>query len=478
MPTLLLIEDTPEDRLLIGEYLKRVEVTVLTAATASEGLSRLMPGPIDVVILDIQLPDMSGLEAFRQIHAHDPKIPVIFITGRGTAETAIEAMRLGAYEYLVKPTHPDLLCDLVRRALTIHRMMAEPVHVAEPGGTDDGRGDMLIGGSAKMQEVYKAVGRVAPQDVAVLLRGESGTGKELVARALYHYSRRADKPFLAINCAAIPEALLESELFGHEKGAFTGADRRRIGKFEQSNGGTIFLDEVGDMTPVTQVKVLRVLQDGEVQRVGGNELIRTDVRVIAATNRDLDAMRSTGLFRNDLYYRLDGYTIRLPALRERREDIPLLTNYFLQRFNRDLGKDVTRIAPETLALFQAYPWPGNVRELQSVLKQGLLQATGQVLLPEFLPAALHGELHGVTVPVVGAPCLSESDLTRFINDRLRADTLNLYEEYAAVTESLLFKQVLAHTGGNLTQAAKILGINRATLRTKLMAFGIRDDSGV
>jgi two-component system nitrogen regulation response regulator GlnG len=476
MPTLLLIEDTPEDRLVIGESLKQVDVTVLTAGTATEGLDLLQSRQIDVVILDIQLPDMSGLEAFRQIHGRDPKIPVIFITGRGTAETAIEAMRLGAYEYLVKPTHPDLLCDLVRRALAIHRMMSEPVVVAEPGGTDDGRSDMLIGGSAKMQEVYKAVGRVAPQDVAVLLRGESGTGKELVARALYHYSRRADKPFLAINCAAIPEALLESELFGHEKGAFTGADRRRIGKFEQSNGGTIFLDEVGDMTPVTQVKVLRVLQDGEVQRVGGNELIRTDVRVIAATNRDLDAMRTVGQFRNDLYYRLDGYTIRLPALRERREDIPLLTNYFLQRFNRDLGKDVTRIAPESLALFQAYPWPGNVRELQSVLKQGLLQATGQVLLPEFLPAALHGDSHGVTLPVIGVPCLSESDLTRFINDRLRADTLNLYEEYAAVTESLLFKQVLAHTGGNLTQAAKILGINRATLRTKLMAFGIRDDS--
>ncbi len=476
MPTLLLIEDTPEDRLLIGEYLKRVDVTVLTAATATEGLALLESGGIDVAILDIKLPGMSGLEAFRLIHERDPRIPVIFITGSGTAETAIEAMRLGAYEYLVKPTHPDLLCDLVRRALAIHRMMSEPVMVAE-AGNDDGRGEMLIGGSAKMQEVYKAVGRVAPQDVAVLLRGESGTGKELVARALYHYSRRADKPFLAINCAAIPEALLESELFGHEKGAFTGADRRRIGKFEQCNGGTIFLDEVGDMTPVTQVKVLRVLQDGEVQRVGGNELIRTDVRVIAATNRDLDAMRNAGQFRNDLYYRLDGYTIRLPPLRERREDVPLLINYFLRRFNRDLGKDVTRIAPETLALFQAYPWPGNVRELQSVLKQALLQATGQVLLPEFLPAALHSGLRGVTVPVIGAPCLSESDLTRFINDRLRADTFNLYEEYAAVTESLLFKQVLIHTNGNLTQAAKILGINRATLRTKLMAFGIRDDSG-
>jgi two-component system nitrogen regulation response regulator GlnG len=474
MPTLLVIDDEPDVLLCFRAVFGGTDVTLLTASSAAEGFAQLSLCRPDAVILDIRLPDHSGLEAFRQIHARDPRVPVIFITGRGTAETAIEAMRLGAYDYLLKPLDLDHLREVVYRALSISRLMSVPAVVSE-SGTEEDRSDVLIGRCTAMQEVYKSVGRVAPQDVTVLLRGESGTGKELVARAIYHYSRRSAGPFLAINCAAIPENLLESELFGHEKGAFTGADRKRIGKFEQCHGGTLFLDEIGDMTPLTQVKVLRVLQDQQFQRVGSNEVIQADVRLIAATNRDLEAMVAAGTFRNDLYYRLNVYTIHLPPLRERREDIRELVNYFLKRFNRELGKEVRHAAPDAMTLLEQYPWPGNVRELQSVLKQALLQATGQVLVPEFLPAAIRREATA-TGAQSGAAALTEADLTRFVRDRLAVGTTNLHEEYTALTERLLFLEVLAHTDGNLTQAAKVLGINRGTLRTKLEALGVREES--
>src|SRR5579885_804279 len=260
MPTLLVIDDEPDVLLCFRAAFGGSDVTLLTASSAEEGLSQLSQCRPDAVRLDIRLPDHSGLEAFRLIHARDPRVPVIFITGRGTAETAIEAMRLGAYDYLLKPLDLDHLREVVYRALRISRLMSVPAVVPE-AGTEEDRSDVLIGRCPAMQEVYKSVGRVAPQDVTVLLRGESGTGKELVARAIYHYSRRSAGPFLAINCAAIPEQLLESELFGHEKGAFTGAERKRIGKFEQCDNGTLFLDEVGDMTPLTQMKILRVLQE-------------------------------------------------------------------------------------------------------------------------------------------------------------------------------------------------------------------------
>jgi two-component system nitrogen regulation response regulator GlnG len=480
MPTLLVIDDEPEVPLCLRAVFAGSDVTLLTASSAAEGLAQLSLCRPDAVVLDIRLPDLSGLEAFRQIHARDRRVPVIFVTGSGTAETAIEAMRLGAYEYLLKPLDLDRVREVISRAFAISRLMSVRAVVPESGEEED-RSDLLIGNCPAMQEVYKSVGRVAPQDVTVLLRGESGTGKELVARAIYHYSRRADKPFLAINCAAIPEALLESDLFGHEKGAFTGAHQRRIGKFEQCHGGTLFLDEIGDMTPMTQVKVLRVLQDQQFQRVGGNELIQTDVRLIAATNRDLEAMVAAGTFRNDLYYRLNVYTIPLPPLRERRDDIPLLASYYLKRFSRELGKEVRRAAPEALALLEQYPWPGNVRELQSALKQALLQATGSVLAPEFLPPAVRQEAPPAAGPAPaggapGAAALTEADLRRFVRDSLAAGTTNLYDDYAARTERLLFLEVLAHTGGNLTQAAKVLGINRGTLRTRLEALGIRQEA--
>jgi two-component system nitrogen regulation response regulator GlnG len=333
--------------------------------------------------------------------------------------------------------------------------------------------DALVGRCPAMQAVYKSIGRVASQDVTVLIVGESGTGKELVARAIYHYSQRAKGPFLAINCAAIPDALLESELFGHEKGAFTGADRRRIGKFEQCNGGTLFLDEIGDMSPLTQTKILRVLQGQEFERVGGNEPIRSNVRVIAATNRDLEKMVSEGTFRGDLYYRLNVFTIRLPSLRERGEDIPLLAQHFMNRFAKELKQSVQSVADQTMELLKQYSWPGNVREFQSVIKQALLHATGPVLLPEFLPAAIRGRISPPDEQSDAAIDLSA--LSSFIHGRLRTDCTSLYSDFQAVTDRHLLTLVLQHTRGNLSQAAKILGITRATLRTKVHTLGLSVD---
>ena len=320
-----------------------------------------------------------------------------------------------------------------------------------------------------MQEVYKAIGRVAPLDVTVLILGETGTGKEVAARAIYHYSRRAAGPFLAINCAAIPESLLESELFGHEKGAFTGADRKRIGKFEQCNKGTLFLDEIGDMTPMTQTKVLRVLQDQQFERVGGGETIRTDVRVIAATNRDLEQMIAAGRFRSDLYYRLKVCTIRLPPLRERDEDLPLLVLHFLRRFGSELGKDTYGVTPEAMDELRRYPWPGNVRELQSVLKQALVQTNSPILAPESLVPTIIPAAHRGPAPT---PRTDPADLGRFIERRLREGTEDLYAEWLARTERDLLTRVLHHTGWNQLRAAETLGINRSTLRAKIASLGI------
>jgi two-component system nitrogen regulation response regulator GlnG len=358
---------------------------------------------------------------------------------------------------------------VVERALEISRLMHVPAVLAASRDVDE-RADAIIGVCPAMQEVYKAIGRVAAQDVTVLITGETGTGKELVARALYQHSRRANGPFLPINSAAIPEHLLESELFGHEKGAFTGADRRRIGKFEQCHGGTLFLDEVGSMSPLTQSKLLRVLQEQTFERLGGNETIHADVRVLAATNTDLQAAVAAGRFRLDLYYRLSVFTIHLPPLRDRGDDLELLIGHYLRRFNRELGKDVQGVSPEALEILRRYPWPGNVRELQSVLKQALLQMAGTVLVPDFLPANLTG------TPAAETP--TEAGLEVFIEAQLQAGTQNLYAESLERLERLLLTRVLRHTGGNQVQAAKILGITRGSVRTKIRDLGIRIDRTV
>src|SRR5579871_5878489 len=383
MPTLLVIDDEEGVRFSFRHVFEEDDVRVLTAATAAEGLQAVREQEPDVVVLDLQLPDRSGLAVFQEIQALDPKRPVLFITAHGTAETAIEAMKQGAFDYLVKPVDLDRLSQLIDRAFEAGRLMRVPALLP----TEE-KADRIVGRSAAMQEMCKAIGRTAPRDVNVLILGESGTGKELVGRALYHHSKRADQPFLAINCAAIPETLLESELFGHERGAFTGATRRRIGKFEQVSAGTLFLDEIGDMAPPLQAKMLRVLQEQRFERVGGNETVQTHVRILAATNQDLEKLVAEGRFRKDLYYRLKVVTIQVPPLREHLDDVPELAYYFLFRFDQELALDLRSFAPEAVELLQNYAWPGNVRELQSVIKEAMLKASGHNILPEFLPENL------------------------------------------------------------------------------------------
>ena len=466
MPTLLVIDDEESVRYSFRRVFGAEGVEVLTAATAAEGLALFRDRNPDVVLLDLQLPDRDGLEVFHEIHARDPRRPVVFITAHGTTETAIEAMKGGAFDYLVKPAALDRLSQVIDRAFEAARLMSTPAVLPA-----DDRADRIVGRSRVLQEMCKAVGRLAPQDVNVLILGESGTGKELAARALYQHSRRADRPFLAINCAAIPETLLESELFGHEKGAFTGADRRRIGKFEQCDGGTLFLDEIGDMAPALQAKMLRVLQDGRFERLGGHETIRTDVRVLSATNQDLEKLTSEGRFRKDLYYRLSAVSIRVPPLRDRLEDVAELAHFFLFRFDRELNLDLRGFAPEALEILQGYHWPGNVRELQGVVKQAMLNASGHLVLPEFLPDFL------LEAPAPPAPVDPESgagpfDLAAFIESKRAAAAGRLYDETIAAVERVLLTRALRLTHGNQTAASELLGLSRATLRHKLRTLGL------
>ena len=477
MPTLLVIDDDENVLEVFAQLFGSDGLTVLTAATGEDGIKMVADKRPDVVVLDVMLPDESGLELFGRIHRCDPRVPVLVISASGASDVAIEAMKLGAFDYLIKPLDFPEVRKLVDRALEIFRLSSVPVQFAEPRASGPDQTDLLVGRCAAMQEVYKSIGRVAAQNATVLIRGESGTGKELIARAIYQHSPRKEGKFLAVNCAAIPEALLESELFGHEKGAFTGAETRKIGKFEQCSGGTLFLDEIGDMTPLSQSKVLRVLQEQKFERVGGHDTISTDVRIIAATNRDLEKMVAEGEFRADLYYRLNTFTISLPPLRERGDDVLILVNHYLRQLSRELGKDVKGVSPEACEILQRFSWPGNVRQLQSVLKQSILHATGPVLAPDFLPAetreansgpALHG---GKPTE----PQRADDGLTKFIEQGLQSGSNALHAETAMYVERILLTRVLRQTGGNQSHAAKILGITRGSLRNKIRLLHISID---
>jgi two-component system nitrogen regulation response regulator GlnG len=477
MPTLLVIDDEESVCYSFRRVFESETVRVLTAPSAAAGIQQVREQQPDVVVLDLQLPDRSGLEVFQEIHAEDPRRPVIFITAHGTTETAIETMKAGAFDYLVKPVDLDRLSQLIERAFETARLMRVPAVLPAEGDAD-----RIVGRSPIMQETCKAIGRIAPQDVNVLILGESGVGKELVARALYQHSRRADQPFLAINCAAIPEALLESELFGHEKGAFTGADRRRIGKFEQCNQGTLFLDEIGDMAPPLQAKMLRVLQDQRFERLGGQEIIQTRVRVLAATNYDLARLVEEGRFRKDLYYRLNVVSIRVPPLRDRREDVAELAHYFLFRFDRELGLDLRGFSPETLDLLQGHSWPGNVRELQSVIKQAMLNATGHIILPEFLPESVRSPVAGALLggDAGGAGVADKShggavNLDQMIDSLIQRGEKGIHAKVIEIVERNLLTRVLRYTHGHQAQASELLGLNRTTLRHRLRALGMAVD---
>jgi nitrogen regulation protein NR(I) len=475
-PCLLVIDDEPNVRYALEKSFRSPDLEVVLAATAQEGLDLAGDHAPDAVILDLRLPDMHGLEVFALLRKEDPRLPVIIITAHATAETAIEATKQGAFDYLVKPYDLADLRRAVENALELSRLSRVPAVFDQQGGDQEAPSestpnvDRIIGRSPPMQEVYKEIGRVAPQDVNVLILGESGTGKELVARAIFQHSRRSEKPFLALNCAAIPEALLESELFGHERGAFTGADRRRIGKFEQADGGTIFLDEVGDMAAATQAKLLRLLQDGRFERVGGNETIAVNVRVLAATNRDLAKAIHDKEFREDLYYRLSTFTIRLPSLRQHLEDLPELVSYFVQRFRRELDKEVRHVAPEVLEQLKRHHWPGNIRQLQSVVKYALVHATTDTLTPSCLPDDFGAAQSQPTAP------REEGDLARqlrqLVREKLAANVPDLEEHLRRILDRLIYEEVLRHVAGHQARAAEILGISRTTLRSRLQQLNL------
>ncbi len=463
MPAILLIDDEPNPLHALTEALAQLRgFDVLVASCAIDGVKLAAAHRPAIVLLDVHLPDQSGLDVFQELKRLDPAVLVVFVTVSGEADAAIAATKDGAFDYLFKPVELTHLERTLTAAFEVLQTNTTASNASPPALAE--LQETLIGRCPAMREVYLSIGRVAAQDVSVLVTGESGTGKELVARAIHQHSRRAEATYLAINCAAIPENLLESELFGHEKGAFTGADRRRIGKFEQCHGGTIFLDEIGDMPLGLQGKLLRVLQDGRFERVGGNETVAADIRVIAATHQNLADMVLEGRFRRDLFYRLNVVHIELPALRTRGEDIPLLVEHYRCRLAKQFGKDVRTIAPEAMQRLREYAWPGNVRELQSVLKRALLRANGSVLLASFLPA----EIGYSATPQLIAP----DWLSAFIKDRLAAGTVELWAEVASRVDEMLLPLVLGHTQGNQQKAAALLGVARQTLRTRLRDLGI------
>jgi DNA-binding NtrC family response regulator len=483
MPTrILVVEDERAFAALLRRSLEREEITVEVASTVEEGLARAETGNFEVVLTDLYLGSSTALELTARLRAFSPHLPVIIMTAKHTTETAIEATKHGAYDYFPKPDVFDFeersrlswkwvteLSDLVEAAAVNHRLTAK-VRLPDDTVFLDVRkaGDRMVGKSRPMQEVFKAIGRAAATDLTVLIRGETGTGKELAARAVYSHSRRSQQPFVVINSAAIPENLLESELFGHEKGAFTDAQSRRIGRFEQASGGTIFLDEIGDMSFPLQRKLLRVLQERTIERVGGKETIPVDVRVIAATHRNLELAVQEGDFRADLYYRLNVAAITLPALRERPEDIPDLVNYFLSKHGTELGASEPFITPEATQLLTGESWPGNVRQLRNVLRKALLLARGLVISRAVVREAL--EQMNPPRPAVDQPFAEY--VSQVLNRAKDGELENVRETVIEITERELYAQAIHRAGGDQSKAARWLGVSRPTMLEKLRKFGL------
>ncbi len=463
-PKILLIEDDASTAASLQKVLCAEGYAVAICARGDTGLERAQGEFHDVVVTDLRLPGIGGLELVERLHAVKPKQPIILMTAHGTTETAIEATKLGACDYLLKPFEADELLDMVAAAVASSRLMSEPVEM----GKEQKDGPAIIGNSRAMQAIYKEIGRVAATPATVLIRGATGTGKELIARAIYQHSQRADKPFIAVNCAAIPDALLESELFGHERGAFTGAQARRIGRFEQADGGTLFLDEIGDLNPSTQGKLLRVLQERSVQRLGSQADIAVDVRVLAATHRDLDEGIKEGEFREDLFYRLSVVTIALPPLSQRTEDIPELARYFIQRFARDLGTEAPSVQPEALVFLQSQPWPGNVRELENSVRQAMLLARPFAIgLEHVQQATVKNRRPADTDQRTHATYIAEL-LARAQNGEID----NAYSRMIADLEPEMFKQAIQLAQGNQAKAARWLGVTRLKMREKLIELGL------
>jgi nitrogen regulation protein NR(I) len=473
MGHILIVDDDAQLRQSFEKLLNAEGHTVKTASSGEAAIALVKEAVPDLVIMDVRMPGMSGLEAFQAIHEIEPKLPVIIMTAFGTTDTAIEATKLGAFEYVLKPPEiPDILA-LISQALEAGRFMRSRVELDV--APDTTAADAIIGKSKPMQEVYKAIGRVAPTDATVLIRGDSGTGKELVARAIYQHSLRSAKPFLIINCVAIPETLLESELFGYEKGAFTGAVNRRVGKFEQAHGGTVFLDEIGDMPFSIQSKILRLLQERSIERLGGREPIPVDVRIIAATNRDLEAALAQGRFREDLYYRLKVVTLWLPPLKERAEDITLLAEYFLARFAKEMSLSNPGTTAEAKLLLQNYPWPGNVRELANAMQKALIFSRGYPIDPDDVSRAIGGESQAKEA----GDQETDEIVRQWVRQTLAAgEGKDVFDTCMDHFASLIISEALDLTGGNRSRAAKLLGISRPTLLAKIDKYRLRVETSV
>ncbi len=473
MSTVLIVDDDDQLRKSFKKLLIEEGYDVESAASGEACLEMLSRNLPDLVILDVRLPGMNGLETYQAIRRIEPKLPVIIITAYGTTETAIEATKLGAFDYILKPFDIPTMLSLIEQAVSAGRFMRSPIEMNIPPGKASR--EAIIGQSRAMQEIYKTIGRVASTDATVLIRGESGTGKELVARAVYQHSMRADNPFLVINCVAIPETLLESELFGYEKGAFTGAAHRRVGKIEQANRGTIFLDEIGDMPFSLQAKMLRLLQEKSVERLGGRETIPVDVRIIAATNRDLEAAIEKGRFREDLYYRLKVITIWLPPLRDRQGDIPLLSEYFLARHGAEIGIDNPGITEEALKVLNRYLWPGNVRELSNTIQKALIFNRGVPLSSEDIDQVISDKVPDSNMTDPGRDDALKEWIQRHLATGSRE---NLFDACMDRFAGLMIGQALKLTSGNRSRAAKLLGLSRPTLHSKIEKYGLKLETSI
>lgn len=468
MSLILIIDDDQQLGRSFAKILSQDGYTTALAFTGREGIEQAKTKNPDLVILDVRLPDMGGLEVFEVIHGILPKLPVIIITAYSSTETAIGAIQQGAYDYIFKPFDVPEMLQLVEKALIAGRCMSSPVDVNPAAEVYTGR-EALVGNGQRMLEIYKAIGRVSSTDATVLIRGESGTGKELAARAIYNYSSRVDKPFVVINCVAIPETLLESELFGYEKGTFTGAVHRRVGKIEQGRGGTVFLDEIGDMPLSIQAKFLRLLQENSIERLGGKEPINVDVRIIAATNRDLEAAVANGTFREDLYYRLRVVTLTMPPLRERKEDLDTLAEYLLTRLSVEMSVKNPGISAGALQKIQEYDWPGNIRELMNSIRKALIFNRGAPVQAEDITLIRQEPLRGNGA----GDSVGNGGIRSWVRAVLNSgEKEKLFDSCMDDVATLLVQEALLLAQGNRSRAAKLLGLSRPTLHAKIEKYDL------
>ena len=467
MNSILVIDDDDQLRISFCKLLKEENYSVIGAASGEAGIEIVKQNAFDLIILDMRLPGINGMETFKRIKSIDSKLPVIIVTAFGTTEIAIEATKMGAYDYVLKPFEVPEMLNLIKQAIEAGYFMRSPVEM--DAAPDKHSGDAIIGQSKLMQTVYKSIGRVSQTDATVLIRGASGTGKELVARAVYQHGLRSDKAFLIINCVAIPENLLESELFGYEKGAFTGASQRHIGKIEQANTGTVFLDEIGDMPLTIQAKILRLLQEKSIERLRGGETIPVDVRIIAATNKNLEEAIEEGKFREDLYFRLKVVTIELPPLRERHEDIKGLISYFMFKFSNELKMDNPGIQTDALTLLNRYDWPGNIRELSNLIQKVLIFNRGAPIATADLEQIIHKNEKIQFTEEIELNTIKEWVRQLLANKSEKYS----FDDFIDTISSFVVAEALKRTNGNRSQAAKLLSISRPTLHAKIDKYNIK-----